>query len=210
MLCGAPAPARATDAVCPKCGAPLEPGALFCGHCGYKLEAAAAPQGGAPGKRSGVVQVVAIHDSELTSTYASLAYESKLHVDSILGSAFAVAPGEFVTDSGLLVGARDVSLRMPSGRSVPALLVGSDPMIGIALLKAELPEVSVLKLRVDEPPRPGEGLEALGFPSGAQASGEPVVSAGVVSGLLAALVSVRIKDQVDRPRVVTVAETVVR
>src|SRR5207249_3593832 len=77
----------------------------------------------APDRRSAVVQVVTVHDSELTSTFASLAYESKLRIDSILGSAFAIGPGEFVTDSGLLVGAKDVSLRTSSGRSVPARIV---------------------------------------------------------------------------------------
>jgi len=130
-----------------------------------------------------VVQVVTVHDSELTSTYASLVYESKLRIDSILGSAFAIAPGEFVTDSGLLVGAKDVSLRTSSGRSVPARIVGSDAMIGVALLKAELPDIEPLVLRDEQPARAGESLEALGFQSGAQASGEPIVSTGVVSGL---------------------------
>jgi len=183
LVYGAPALPLPADATCPKCGAPLEPGALFCGRCGYRLEASAAPQVGVPDRRSAVVQVVTIHDSELTSTFASLAYESNVRVDSILGSAFAVAPGEFVTDSGLLVGARGVSLRTPSGQSIPARLIGSDPMIGVALLKADLAEVAVLSLRAGELPRPGESLEAIGFPSGAQASGPPVVSAGVVSGL---------------------------
>lgn len=184
LVFGAPAVPSAADAVCPKCGAPLEPGALFCGRCGAKVEAPAAQQqAGVPDRRGAVVQVVAAYDTELTSTYGSLAFESNMRVDSILGSAFAVAPGEFVTDSGLLVGAKSVSLRISSGRSVPASLVGSDPMIGVALLKADLPEVAVLDLRTEEPPRVGETLEALGFPSGVQASRDPVVSAGVVSGL---------------------------
>ena len=29
---------------CPKCGAQILPGAGFCGGCGYRLEAAGAPQ----------------------------------------------------------------------------------------------------------------------------------------------------------------------
>lgn len=191
LVFAAQAVPSAADAVCPKCGAPLEPGALFCGRCGAKLEAPAPQQAGAPDRRGAVVQVVAAYDTELTSTYGSLAYEANMRVDSILGSAFAVAPGEFVTDNGLLVGAKSVSLRIPSGRSVPASLVGSDPMIGVALLKADLSEVAVLNLRAEEPPRMGETLEALGFPSGAQASRDPVVSAGVVSGLHRGPVGIR-------------------
>ena len=181
---GAPPSGLAAQAVCPYCGAPLDPGAAFCGRCGRKIESGTAPAAqGSPDRRRAVVQVVTVHDSELTSTYASLVYESKLRIDSILGSAFAIAPGEFVTDSGLLVGAKDVSLRTSSGRSVPARIVGSDAMIGVALLKAELPDIEPLVLRDDQPARAGESLEALGFQSGAQANGEPIVSTGVVSGL---------------------------
>lgn len=182
LVCGVTLPILAADPVCPKCGAPLEPGAMFCGRCGQRLEAAAAPAAGAD-NRDAVVQVVTAHDSELTSTFSSLAYGSNVWVGSILGSAFAVAPGEFVTDSGLLVGAREVSLRTPAGRTVPARIIGSDAMIGVALLKADLPEVPVLSLREDEPPRAGESLRALGFPSETRANREAIASAGVVSGL---------------------------
>src|SRR5262245_946262 len=191
LVSGWQAATPAADAVCPKCGAPLEPGALFCGRCGARLETPAAPQTGAPDRRGAVVQVVAAYDTELTSTYGSLAYQMNMRVDSILGSAFAVAPGEFVTDNGLLVGAKSVSLRISSGRSVIATMVGSDPMIGIALLRADLPEVAVLNLRSEGAARVGETLEALGFPGGAQASGDPVVSAGVVSGLHRGPVGIR-------------------
>jgi S1-C subfamily serine protease len=166
---------------CPSCGAPLEPGARFCGKCGHKLDAPAPSEAAPPDRRAAVMQVVAVHDSELTSTYMSLAAESNVRVDSILGSAFAVGPGEFVTDSGLLVGAKEVTLRSMSGQTIPARIVGSDPMIGIALLQASVPDGAVLRLR-DEPPRTGESLDALGFPSTLQGR-EPVVSTGVVSGL---------------------------
>ena len=117
-------PGVADDAVCPKCGAPLEPGALFCGRCGYKLEKPAPAAPAAPDRHGAVVQVVTIHDNELTSTFGSLEYESNVQVDSILGSAFAIAPGEFVTDSGLLVGSKEVSLRTSAGRTVQATIVG--------------------------------------------------------------------------------------
>jgi serine protease DegQ len=179
-----PSPGLPAEATCPQCGAALEPGAAFCGRCGRKLERPVAPEpSGAFDRRRAVVQVVTAHDKELTSTFGSLAYESNLRVDSILGSAFAVAPGEFVTDSGLLVGAKEVSLRDTSGRSFPAKVLGSDSMIGVALLKADLPEITVLSLREVEAPRTGESLTALGFPSDTRASREPVLSAGVVSGL---------------------------
>src|SRR3989338_1159993 len=85
-LCGALTPSLAADTVCPHCGAPLEPGAAFCGSCGSKLEGAAAPApAGGSDRPNAVVQVVTIHDNELTSTLGSLAYESNVRIDSILG-----------------------------------------------------------------------------------------------------------------------------
>jgi S1-C subfamily serine protease len=176
-------PIAAADAVCPMCEAPLEPGAAFCVRCGHKLEQPATPETALSDERNAVVQVVTVHDTELTSTYGSLVYESNLRVDSILGSAFAIAPGEFVTDCGLLIGAKEVLLRTVTGRSVPAKVIGSDTMIGVALLNADLPEITALTLREDEPPRAGESLKALGYSIGARAGGEPILSAGVVSGL---------------------------
>lgn len=148
FLSGSPIPGAETGPVCPQCGAPLEPGAAFCGKCGKRVEGAAAPAASdGPSLRTAVVQVVTAHDEELTSTFGSLAYESNFRIDSILGSAFAIAPGEFVTDSGLLVGAKEVQLRTASGRTVKAQVIGGDSMIGVALLKADLPEVTVLRDR---------------------------------------------------------------
>lgn len=47
---------------CPKCGAQLLQGAVFCGGCGYRLETAAAPA--SPGQPAGVAQVHGIHIDE--------------------------------------------------------------------------------------------------------------------------------------------------
>lgn len=173
----------AQPATCPNCGAPLEPGAAFCGHCGHKVEAGAPAAAAAADPRSSVVQVVTAHDNELTSTLAAIAYHRTVRVDSLLGSAFAVAPGEFITDSALLIGAREVRLRLPSGQSVAAQAVGSDAMIGVALLKADLQDIRPLALRDAEAARGGETLRALGFPSGGASGGAPAVSTGVISGV---------------------------
>lgn len=180
-----PAAPRAADGeTCPKCGAPRRPGAAFCGACGQKFTAAATTATTAAAPRRSVVQVVAAYDDELTSTYGSIFLRgASVRIDSIVGSAFAVGQGEFVTDSGLMVGAREIQLRTPSGRTVTAQVVGTDPMIGISLLKADVEEMAPLELRRDPPAKIGEGLTALGYPSGAQARGEPVASQGVVSGL---------------------------
>ncbi len=184
-LPGTRLPAGAADAgpICPRCGAPLDPGAAFCGRCGLKLDKSTAAAAPGTDRRGAVVQLVTVHDADLTSTLQSLAYESNVRVDSLLGSAFAVAPGEFVTDAGLLVGTKEITLRAAGGRSVPARLVGTDPMIGVALVESDLKDTPVLPLRDREAARLGEGLDAMGYPNTLQGSGEPVVSTGVISGL---------------------------
>lgn len=171
---------------CPACGAPTEPGAAFCTRCGRKV--GAAPAGPAvqaadrPGARRSVVQLTAVHDKQLTSAFGAIVYGESVEVGSILGSAFAIAPGEFVSDAGLLNGAREVSLRSLDGRGVPARVIGMDPLIGVALLEADLKQVPPLERRRG-PLRLGESLNALGFPSGGLAAHELSSSAGVVSGL---------------------------
>ncbi len=176
--------ALAGDAVCPRCGAPLEPGALFCTRCGLKLEGAAAPQAAVPADaRRSVVQVIAAHDKELISTLGSIEVGAKLRIDSLLGNAFAVAPGEFVTDAGLLIGAKSVTLRTAGGRSVPARILGIDPMIGVGLLASDLPDVPVVTQRPGGLPPLGETVTALGIPSSRSAGQAITGSSGVVSGL---------------------------
>ncbi len=48
---------------CPKCGAPLLQGAVFCGSCGYRLEAGAPPKPAAP-QPGGFPQAQGIHIDE--------------------------------------------------------------------------------------------------------------------------------------------------
>jgi serine protease DegS len=198
---------QAAEEACPKCNAPRAEGAGFCGQCGYKFGPVAPPAPGAAGTMAGapgpapapgadraagmiagldvrraVVQVVAAHDKELTSTFYSIVYESNMRIESILGSAFAVAPGEFVTDCGLLAGAKGIVLKTTAGRSVPAQVVGTDPLIGVTLVRADLPDAQPLALRTGEPVRSGETITAIGFSSEIASTGDPVVSTGVVSG----------------------------
>jgi serine protease DegS len=171
--------ATAADAVCPKCGAALEPGAAFCTACGHRLET---PAPASAETRHPVAQVIATHDSELTSAFVAIVWGSKIEVDSLLGSTFAVAPGEFVTDAGLLIGAKSVALRTSGGRTVPARVVGIDPLIGVGLLSADLPDMPPLPRR-DGLPRLGESMKSVGFPSGRRSGEAPAATQGVVSAL---------------------------
>lgn len=174
-------PPAAADALCPQCKAPLEPGAAFCSSCGHKVESPAPVA--AAGPATSVVQLVAAIDAELTSAFGSMFLESNVRITSILGTAFAIGPNEFVTDANLLQGAKGTVLKTRDGRSFPAKILGSDRLIGVALLQAEVPGVAPLTLRTGEPPRIGEGLVATGFPDGSQTGAEPVRTAGVISGV---------------------------
>jgi S1-C subfamily serine protease len=170
--------------VCPNCQAPLQPGAKFCTRCGHKLDPGATPAKPppAPDALSAVVQVVAGHDRELSSAFAEIAYGSKLEVDSILGSGFQVGPGEFITESGVVAGAHEVTIRTAGGSAVAARVVGYDPLIGIGLLSAELPGIPVLPRR-DGAPALGESLKSMGFSSSSRVSAAPMSTPGVVSAV---------------------------
>ncbi len=176
----------AQETSCPQCGAPLEPGALFCTRCGHRLaqpSTSTPPALAPPDAGASIVQIIATHDKDVTSAAIALSYGENVRVGTLIGSAFAIAPGEFVTDSGLLFGAREVTLRDPQGRTVAGRIKGIDPLIGVGWIAADLPEVPALHLRTDGLPRLGEALLARGFPSARAAARGASSSGGIVSGL---------------------------
>lgn len=186
LLVAASLAAIAQAATCPQCGAPLEPGALFCTRCGHRLgEAQAPPPAAAAASDAGasVVQIVATHDEDVTSAAVALIYKENVRIGTLVGSAFAIAPGEFVTDAGLLAGAREVTLRDRAGRTVAGRIKGVDPLVGVGWVAADMPDVPVLRLRTGGLPRLGESLVARGFPEAGAAARGPSSSGGVVSGL---------------------------
>jgi serine protease Do len=188
LLAGAPLSAGAMedDRFCPACEAPVESGASFCTRCGHKLaagEPAAAPEAHAPDPRASVVQVVAAHDKEMTTAFGAITYGTNLRIDSMLGSGFAIGAGEFVTDSGLLAGVREVLLYDAMQRKLPARVLGVDHQIGVALLVADTTDIPPLALRDGEPPRLGETIRAFGFPSGSGTASGLLATSGVLSGM---------------------------
>jgi S1-C subfamily serine protease len=178
-------PAHARTDTCPACGAPVPPGAAFCPRCGHRLEGAPPPRPETArplDPRAAAVQVIAVHDKDITSTYGAILLGSNIRVDSRLGSAFAVAPGEFVTDAAVVQSAREVRLRVPGGPTKVATVVGVDPLIGVALLRVDLPEPILLERR-DGLPRRGEEIRSVGVTSAGQTTMAATVTTGVVSGL---------------------------
>lgn len=172
--------------ICPDCRRPVEPGARFCTHCGHKLDAVAPrPASTLPAVDPGasVVRVVAAHDKEMTSAYGAISFGENMRVDSMLGSGFAVAEGEFVTDSGLLIGVREVFIYDAAHRKYPARVVGVDHRIGVALLRADVEGIPPLTLRSGAPPEVGERIRAFGYPSEVGTAGGLLSTSGVLSGV---------------------------
>jgi S1-C subfamily serine protease len=172
--------------ICPICGASAEPDAAFCTQCGHRLEPTKTPPADRPGKpdpSASVVQVVAAHDKEMTSAHRAIAYGTKVHVDSMLGTGFSIAPGRIVTDSGVLAGAREINLFSASHRKIPARVVGVDHLIGVALLATDAVDIPPLATRSGEPAQLGERLRVFGFPSTPGTASGLLATSGVISGL---------------------------
>ena len=100
-----------------------------------------------------------------------------------LGSGFVISPdGYIVTNDHVAGNAAEITVAFPDGRTMPAELVGSDPLTDLALLKVE-PEAPLPYLAFAEtgPALVGEWAVALGNPFGLFEAAEPTVTVGVVS-----------------------------
>ena len=102
-----------------------------------------------------------------------------------LGSGFVISPdGYIVTNHHVAGNATKVTVSLPSGRTLPAELIGSDKASDLALIKVESDEpLPYLSFTADESPIVGEWVIALGNPLNLFQASEPTVTVGVVSGL---------------------------
>lgn len=186
LVVSTPAAMASPDPQCPRCGAPLEPGALFCTRCGARLDApapSASPAEAIQDAGASIVQVIATHDKDMSSALGAIFTGENIRVGTMVGTAFAIAPGEFLTDSGLVSGSQELSVRDASGRTTSARIKGTDALVGVAWIVADVPGIPVLRLRTGGLPRLGETLLARGFPSARSATRSATSSGGVVSGL---------------------------
>jgi serine protease Do len=96
------------------------------------------------------------------------------------GSGFLIDPsGYILTTAAVLEGAREVEVNFPGGDSLPARVVGKDPLCNLALLKVEGAGLPHLPLGNPAPPLRGSWAIAIGNPFGLAVS----PSWGIVSGL---------------------------
>ena len=97
------------------------------------------------------------------------------------------ADGFIVTNHHVIEGADTLKVIMSDGLSYPAELVGSDPLMDIAVLKVEAGDLPYIRFGSMHSLRTGEAAIAVGNPLGLD--GGPSVTAGVISAFDRSLVT---------------------
>ncbi len=102
-----------------------------------------------------------------------------------LGSGFVISPdGYIVTNDHVAGNATRITVAFPDGKALEGVLIGSDPVSDIALIKVDpqnpLPH---LAFELEENAFAGEWVIALGNPFGLFEAAQPTVTVGVVSAV---------------------------
>jgi putative serine protease PepD len=98
------------------------------------------------------------------------------------GSGFVYdGSGDIVTNDHVVDGATAIKVKLPSGKSYTATLVGSDPSTDLAVIKVDAPtsELKPLSLADSSKVEVGDGVVAIGSPFGLPGT----VTTGIVSAL---------------------------
>ncbi|MBB1255721.1 trypsin-like peptidase domain-containing protein [Streptomyces sp. OF3] len=121
-----------------------------------------------------------------TGTVASVAAKVtpsvvEVRTDSATGSGVVISKdGEILTNNHVVAGADRVQVRLSDGRTVSARVVGTDPDLDMALLKAEgVRGLTPAAIGGSKSLRVGDQVVAVGSPSGLTGS----VTSGIVSAL---------------------------
>ena len=103
-----------------------------------------------------------------------------------VGSGFIIsADGLVLTNCHLVFGSKSIMVTLDGGETLPAILVGADPVLDVALLRISLPSkgIRVSALGDSDKLRVGEEVIAIGNPLGF----ERTLARGIVSGTNRAL-----------------------
>ncbi len=134
--------------------------------------------------------------TDLVAVVASRAIPSIVTVQSLdeesgrdgSGSGVVISPDGFIiTNHHVVDGADTLRVIMSDGLSYPAELIGSDPLMDIAVLKVEAGGLPYIRFGSMEGLRTGEPAIAVGNPLGLD--GGPSVTAGVISAFDRTLVT---------------------
>jgi serine protease Do len=98
------------------------------------------------------------------------------------GSGIIVDPnGYIVTNNHVIEGAEKVSVKLSSGKILPATVVGTDPRSDLAVIKVNAQNLPIAKLGDSSKVRVGDVAIAIGNPLGEEFAGS--VTAGIISAL---------------------------
>ena len=140
--------------------------------------------------------IAALAPNDLVAVVASRAIPSIVTIQSIdgeggiagSGSGVVIRPDGFVvTNDHVISDAAQLKVIMSDGLSYPAELVGTDPLMDIAVLKVGAADLTYIEFGSMEDLRTGEAAIAVGNPLGLD--GGPSVTAGVISAFDRSLVT---------------------
>jgi len=109
-------------------------------------------------------------------------FNNQVEVKQGVGSGVIFrSDGYIVTNNHVIAGAKEITVSLADGRSLPGKLVGTDPVTDIAVVKVDAKDLPVAKFGNSDDILVGEPAIAIGNPMGLEFQGS--VTAGVISAL---------------------------
>jgi len=110
-------------------------------------------------------------------------YRMDDRIQQAVGSGFIIdAKGLVMTNSHLVFGAQALAVTLDDGTTLPAKLLGADPIFDLAILQIPKPDSGKLPVLVfgdSDAVRPGDSVVAIGNPMGL----DQTITSGIVSGI---------------------------
>jgi len=125
-----------------------------------------------------VTQLGASRANPLDLLFGTSRGQRQQQVETSLGSGVIVSrEGHVLTNNHVIEGMSAIEVRLSDDRSFPAKVLGTDPMVDIAVLKIEAPNLEPLPVGDSDAVRVGQLVFAIGNPFGLSET----VTAGIVS-----------------------------
>nr|WP_231036358.1 trypsin-like peptidase domain-containing protein [Pectinatus sottacetonis] len=109
-------------------------------------------------------------------------FNNQVEISQGVGSGVIFkSDGYIVTNNHVIAGAKEITVSLADGRTLPGKLVGTDPVTDIAVVKIDAKNLPVAKFGNSDDIMVGEPAIAIGNPMGLEFQGS--VTAGVISAL---------------------------